>query len=190
MRKCQAVLTVVAATVGILFVAGGAFAAGNYIITSTHQIKPSVLSQLRGHRGPRGFTGAPGAQGLQGPQGAQGSPGVVPQIKIVESPHETLNPGQNTFNVDPNNFKATCPAGYTVLGTGFNASIGKATDVQSYGGFFVGGFVINDTSIQLTNIFVQAICGVVPGGATTASVHSPDATYHAMLARLNAEARH
>src|SRR5436305_1154576 len=123
MQKRSAVLAV-AATVGVLFVAGGAFAASRYVITSRSQIKPSVLRQLRGNRGPRGFTGA------RGPQG------VVPQIKNVDSETLTLQPGQDTFQVDPNNFKANCPAGYTVLGTGFNAGIGNVDFVQSFA-FFV-----------------------------------------------------
>jgi hypothetical protein len=74
MRKYSFV-TVVAATVGVLLVAGGALAAGHFIITNVHQIKPSVRAQLKGNQGPRGFTGAKGAtgaQGLQGPQGWRG----------------------------------------------------------------------------------------------------------------------
>lgn len=114
----------------------------------------------------------------------------MPQIKLVQSPHETLNPGQNTFNVDPNGFQATCPRGYTVIGTGFNAIIGKATDVENFGGFFVGGFVINDTTIQLTGIYLQAMCGVVPGGAVAASAGASraaeEAKYQAAIKRLAA----
>jgi hypothetical protein len=35
------------------------------------------------------------------------------------------------------------------------------TDTQDYGGFFVGGFVINDTSISIQT-YLQAICGAIP----------------------------
>lgn len=53
----------------------GAFAA-KYLITSTKQIKPSVLKKLKGAAGPAGQTGAQGAQGPQGLTGATGPQGV------------------------------------------------------------------------------------------------------------------
>ena len=158
-----------------LFVAlgGSAFAATHYLITSTHQIKPSVLSQLRGNRGPRGFGGA---------NGRNGANGVVPQIRDIDSEILTLQPGQDTFQVDPDNFQANCPAGYTVLGTGFNTGgVGTVGFVQSFG-FFVGGFFVNNAVIA-TFVHLQAICGVVPGGELGASDRSSgaEATYHAAL---------
>ena len=103
----------------------------------------------RGPRGPRGFTGPRGPRGYTGPRGPAG---VVPQIVTVTSPHETLNPGQTTYDVDPNGFQANCPNGYTVIGTGYDGNIGQTTSVLDFGGFFVVGFVINDTSVQLTDV--------------------------------------
>jgi Rieske Fe-S protein len=62
------------ATVALVFaMTGGAFAA-KYLITSTKQIKPSVLKKLKGATGP---AGAAGAQGPAGAAGANGKDGAV-----------------------------------------------------------------------------------------------------------------
>jgi len=76
----------VTATLALVIALGGgtAWAAHTYLITSTRQIKPSVLEQLRGDRGPAGLpgsagsAGAAGAQGIQGVQGATGPAGPFP----------------------------------------------------------------------------------------------------------------
>ena len=46
---------------------GGAVAAGHsYLITSTKQIKPSVIKHLKGAKGPRGHAGTAGTTGASG----------------------------------------------------------------------------------------------------------------------------
>ncbi len=64
----------IALTVALLLaMSGGAYAASKYIITSTKQISPKVLKQLRGATG---ATGSQGPQGLQGKEGAAGKNGT------------------------------------------------------------------------------------------------------------------
>lgn len=183
--------TIIAVTaIGILLLAAGAGAASRYLITSTHQIKPSVLRQLHGQNG---RNGAQGPAGVTGATGAAGPAGTVPGIITVDSPKETLPSGTNTFTVDPNGFEATCPAGYSVLGTGFNdGGIGNVGFVLSFG-TFVGGFISNNSGITDTDVYIQAMCGQVAGGSAGAnSVHgaSAEARYHADIMRAQAAANH
>jgi hypothetical protein len=164
-----AVVALTAAISGVAVAAPG--------VKVQHKVRAVAASSKRGPRGYRGYRGPRGYTGATGPSG------VVPAIVTVDSPKETLNPGDNTFTVDPNGFQATCPSGYTVLGTGFDAAgVGQVGFVIAYG-TFVGGFISNPSSIQI-QVHLQATCGVVPGGSSGAyAVHGPSsaAQYGAML---------
>jgi Collagen triple helix repeat (20 copies) len=75
MRK--RLIVVGAAVAAALVVAGGAGAASRFVITSTSQIKPSVLRALHDNQAARGLTGAAGPQGAPGVQGPPGAPGLA-----------------------------------------------------------------------------------------------------------------
>jgi hypothetical protein len=64
-------------TLALVFaMSSGAYAAKRYLITSTKQISPKVLTALKGKTGPAGPAGAAGAQGATGSTGAQGPVGA------------------------------------------------------------------------------------------------------------------
>lgn len=66
----------VTATLALVFsMSGGALAANHYLISSTKQIKPSVLKSLKGNAGANGAPGAAGPTGPVGPSGSAGSQG-------------------------------------------------------------------------------------------------------------------
>lgn len=68
----------VAATLALVFsMSGGALAATHYLISSTKQISPKVLKQLKGNAGPAGAAGRNGAPGASGPPGPLGEKGPV-----------------------------------------------------------------------------------------------------------------
>jgi len=119
----------VVATMALVFaMSGGALAASKFLITSTKQIKPSVLASLKGKAGASGAAGAQGSAGAAGPAGGVGpaGPGGAPGTNGEPGPEGKA--GKNGTNGaagkegSPWTDKGTLPAGSTETGvwtTGF-----------------------------------------------------------------------
>lgn len=159
---------VILAAVLAAFMGGSAVAASRWVITSKSQIKPSVLHQLKGNRGPRGFRGPQGPTGATGATGPAGPKGLG-QVVQVDGPSVTLAPGQDNFGISDN---ANCPAGDVAVGTGFDVGgVMRVGFVEAFGSF-VGGFVVNDSSISAQYNW-QAICAPSATLASLAQAHHP-----------------
>ena len=109
----------IAVTLALVFaMTGGAYAASRYVITSTKQIKPSVLKQLQGKAGAAGQNGAAGATGPQGPAGAQGPQG---------SKGETGAAGTNGTSVTSAEVKVGSVSACNKWGSEFKSASGTTT---------------------------------------------------------------
>jgi hypothetical protein len=121
-RRCS--YANVVATFALFFaMTGGALAASHYLITSTKQIKPGVLSALKGKAGPAGANGAAGATGPAGPAGGQGAKGE-PGATGPQGPEGKEGPAGKNGTNGTTGFTATLPEGKTETGTW---SFGDAT---------------------------------------------------------------
>jgi hypothetical protein len=106
----------VVATLALVVALGGggtaawAVAHHHYVITSTAQIKPRVLDQLRGQNGTNGTAGPVGPPGPAGPVGPTGSAGTPGISGIV-----TATSGQQSLVGDPTIVSATAPSTGTFL---------------------------------------------------------------------------
>jgi len=175
----------------LVFALGGtAVAARHYLITSTKQIKPSVLRQLHGKigaTGKPGANGAPGPQGPQGPQGAQGAPGPsnLSALTVIAGPRVSVPAGEVGAAA------AICPGGTRVVsGGGFGSIAGLDVSETSLGreGWFI--VIDNDSSIAL-EINAQALCAgagqAVAAAAPSARRRRVEAQMHQAEATLKAQ---
>jgi hypothetical protein len=146
----------VAMTLALVFaMTGGAYAAGKYVITSTKQIKPSVLKSLVGKTGPAGPSGSSGPAGSPGPagpvgkEGPQGKEGMQGKEGGQGTPGE---PGKEGKEGSPWTAKGVLPKGSTetgewnlmqfapageVLGTAISFTIRLATTLQGANVHFI-----------------------------------------------------
>jgi hypothetical protein len=108
----------------VFAMSGGAYAASKYVITSTKQIKPSVLKSLQGKAGPAGPAGPAGAgtAGAQGPQGAAGAQGPKGETGAAGAEGKEGKEGKagkngTTGATGTTGFTKTLPSGETETGT-------------------------------------------------------------------------
>lgn len=143
--------TAVVALLALFFALGGtAFAAKHYIISSTGQIKPSVLRSLKGRTGPKGPQGPQGPQGPTGTQGPAG-PSSIATVTEVDGPSNSIPAGDADSSI------ATCPAGQRVI-SGGGAAITDAGD----------GLAASESSVDEQSWFVVA----ANTGAATGSIQA------------------
>jgi hypothetical protein len=127
----------VTATLALFFaMSGGALAAKHYLISSTRQIKPSVLKALKGNAGPPGSNGSPGTPGSTGATGATGTtgPGVEYFTYNNSSPTPSLVDTELT-SLDGITLYAGCQGGSTMQTTLGYTGTGEALGSQESGGF-------------------------------------------------------
>jgi Collagen triple helix repeat (20 copies) len=130
----------VAVTLALVFaMSGGAYAAGKYLITSTKQISPKVLTALKGKSGPAGKEGAPGkegpggkegAPGKEGPAGKEGAPGNEGKAGAV-GPQGPEGKEGKAGAAGQTGFTATLPSKATETGSWGFSTVGVSTPLTS-----------------------------------------------------------
>jgi hypothetical protein len=164
------------ALLALFFALGGtAIAAKHYLVTSTNQIKPSVLKQLHGKAGQTGPAGAAGPAGPQGPGGPQGpaGPSNLSALTVVKGPTVEVEPGKVKGAL------AFCPAGSRAVSGGGSGSIEGIDDSETSEGregWFI--IIVNERSITL-KINAMVLCA----GAGQAVAASAPRAAHARIER-------
>lgn len=163
MRKSRPSPATLIATAALFFSLGGTgLAASRYLITSTSQIKPSVLRHLQGARGP---AGAPGASGIAGPVGASGPMGPIGDPALLSSFTEVSGP---ELSLCPENAGACataattvdCPPGWTVISGGYAGDLVQGTIDASIPSGETGWTIIatNDSTLLSLTVTAYAVC--------------------------------
>jgi hypothetical protein len=144
-----------------------------YVVSSTKQISPKVLSQLRGRTGPMGPTGLqglPGVDGTAGPAGADGPPGPSTIVTGVRNDARIIT-GATMAKV------TLAPGSWLVVGT----FIAWATGPTPLSCAFLGGDAVDTavgtaaTQVTVTRTIDLAASADVglqcpaPGGATASA---------------------
>ena len=146
----------------VLALGGGtAWAAHHYLITSTHQIKPSVLASLHGKRGstgPKGTDGKNGARGATGPTGATGSNASINGVAAGGAlqgtyPNPKLNGGSVSDISFANNTASVAEVGGTVSVSGTTPTLEKSFDRLAPG----AGIAVTRTSLGVYSLSIPGL---------------------------------
>ena len=156
--------TIFIAVIGALVLAGSAGAAGRYLITNIHQIKPSVVRQLRGHRGPQGTAGPQGKAGPQGRQGATGGQGPRGATGPAGAQGPQGPPGlSNESDVSTDQ--------------GFVVQVGTATaSVNDDGSVASSNAGVTAVTHPITGVYCVAVASGIDPTSAVASPRSDDST--------------
>lgn len=200
--------TTIIAALALFFALGGsAIAANHYLITSTSQIKPSVLSKLHGHAGvegpqgtvgvagANGSNGAPGPQGPQGSQGPQGPSGggALSPLTTVES-----NTAGYAYNAEVATYVsvaiAFCPPGQKVVSGGeFNVGFPYAVlydKDQAGNGWGVVAFATEEATVLKGGVAAIAYCSNEGQAVTPATNINAASQMKALEVKLAARLKH
>lgn len=179
----------VTAVVCSLVFAGGAAASG-YLITSVHQIKPSVRRALKGNRGARGRTGAAGAKG------AAGAPGGFSTANVTEvSGAVAFMCAPSGGSCSANGSVAVCPAGGVVLGGGWvgdtPSNAESVAQNEPTGNGTAWDVVMANNAAISASFHAVAVCATASGAAIAHLVSRRDlqATVAKQIAAVRAQQR-
>jgi hypothetical protein len=164
--------TTIIAGLALFFALGGtAVAASHYLITSTSQIKPTVLSKLKGKPGPQGPAGAAGAAGPQGATGSAGPQGPAGPSSL-SAITTVVGPTVEVENGKVKGAGAECPAGDRAVSGGGDGSISGLIDSEmetSHTSWFI---IVYNTSGVTVKIHATVECAAA-GQAVAARVSEP-----------------
>ena len=157
-----------------LFVAsaGTSIAASHYLITSTKQIKPSVLKQLKGARGPTGQS----VIGDIGPEGPKGDTGTTGAIGFPGAKGDTGAAGPAGAKGDTGLTGTTGPAGPTgpIGPQGLKGDTGLAGDAGAAGKTVLNGSGIPAAGLGVDgDFYIDTTANVVYGPKTGGAWVSP-----------------
>lgn len=173
-RKPSAAM-IVAIVAVFVALSGGALAASHYVLTSTHQIKPGVLKQLKGKPGARG------------PAGATGAAGLVSAVTDVNSAAVSMC-AFGGGDCDVGEATATCPAGMQAVGGAANVTTIE-TSISTYASTTSYIAVADNSSEFAGTLTAEAICAPVAGTHAAADTAGAAAQATTDLRRLRRESR-
>lgn len=173
-RRRPSIATLLSGLALFFALGGTAIAAHHYLITSTSQIKPSVLHQLKGAAGsagspgsvgPAGPAGSVGPQGPVGPPGPAGSgTGAGSALTTVEGPDHTVpaynEKGAGGFEGIESSV-ATCPSGERVVSGGANVFAGVVAGEVSVASENRSSWIVvvaNDSTFKEGEVEATAYC--------------------------------